>query len=195
MGCNADFRCQGGTRWQLLAGGIIPEREGRQICIKTPAFIVIKNGHNYFSPQYIHTCDRMGELCYNFGETGPEPNTTKSVAAILQKLGVNRNFPLKVAFGPKDFGGMSLLDKSVDQGVKQISHFMNHCFAQDLVGMMILTELWHLQLELGSGHHLLEHLTERIPYLTNCWITSMRKFMAENKIQLQVSKAKMVPLC
>ena len=119
----------------------------------------------------------------------------KSVAAILQKLGVNRNFPRKVAFGPKELGGMALFNKSMDQGVKQISHFINHCFAQDPVSNLLLIELQQLQLESGSGLHLLENPTEWIPYLTASWITSMWDFMAENNIQLKVVQARLVPLC
>ena len=84
----------------------------------------------------------------------------KSMAAILQKLGMNRSFPWKVAFGPKELGGMALYDKSMDQGVKQMSHFLDHCFAQDPVGNLILIELRRLQLESGSGFHILEHPTE-----------------------------------
>ena len=82
------------------------------------------------------------------------------MAAILQKLGMNRSFPWKVAFGPKELGGMALYDKSMDQGVKQMSHFLDHCFAQDPVGNLILIELRRLQLESGSGFHILEHPTE-----------------------------------
>jgi hypothetical protein len=56
---------------------------------------------------------------------------SRSIPVILNKLGANRHFPHSVAFGPKDFCGLALLDLSIEQGVRQICHFMNHTFAQD----------------------------------------------------------------
>jgi len=54
---------------------------------------------------------------------------SRSISAILNKLGVNRHFPRKVAFGPKELCGMSLLDLSVEQGVRQLQHFRDHIYA------------------------------------------------------------------
>jgi hypothetical protein len=81
---------------------------------------------------------------------------SRSIPAILNKLGANKHFPCSVAFGPKDLCGLALLDLSVEQGVQQICHFMNHTFVQDMVGKMITIELCSLQMESGSGQHLLE---------------------------------------
>ena len=115
---------------------------------------------------------------------------SRSIPAILNKLGVNKHFPRSVAFGPKDLCGLALLDLSVEQGIQQIQHFMNHTFAQDTVGNMMMIELRALQLESGSGLHLLEHPSNHIPYLTNCWITSLRDFLARNDIMLEYTDAK-----
>jgi hypothetical protein len=41
----------------------------------------------------------------------------RAIQAILNKLGVSKAFPQRVAFGPKDLCGMALLDMSVEQGV------------------------------------------------------------------------------
>jgi hypothetical protein len=119
----------------------------------------------------------------------------KSVMAILDKLGVNRHFPRRVTFGPRELGGLFLLDMSVEQGVRQVQHFMNHIFAFDSVGELMLIELRALQIESGCGHHLLEAPSIDIPYLTPCWIHSMRQFMAENRLKLEVTQAKKIPLC
>jgi hypothetical protein len=71
---------------------------------------------------------------------------------------------------------------------------MDHVFAKDSVGDLILIELRSLQIESGSGIHLLEDPTVRLPYLTACWITSMRDFMARHSITMEVTQAKIVPL-
>jgi hypothetical protein len=65
----------------------------------------------------------------------------KAIAAILEKLGMNQHFPRRVAFGPKELCGLSLLDLSIEEGVQQICRFLDHIFAQDSIGTMILIEL------------------------------------------------------
>ena len=119
---------------------------------------------------------------------------SKAISAILDKLGVNRHFPCRAAFGPKELCGMSLLDLSVEQGICQIQHFMDHIFAMDLVGELIMIALRFLHIEAGSSHHLLEAPSIEILYLTPCSITSMREFMAMNQIKLEVTDAQLVPL-
>ena len=119
---------------------------------------------------------------------------SRSIPAILNKLGVNKHFPRSVAFGPKELCGLALLDLSVEQGIRQIHHFMNHTFAQDTVGSMMTIELRALQLESGSGLHLLEYPAEHIPYLTPCWITSLRTFLARHNIKLEYTEAKTLSL-
>jgi hypothetical protein len=116
----------------------------------------------------------------------------RAIQAILNKLGINQNFPHRVTFGPKDLCGMALLDLSVKQGVRQIQHFMNHIFAEDSVGNLILIALRFLQIESGSGKHILFHPDEYIPYLTTCWLTSLRDFLARHDIQLDVTKVKLI---
>ena len=112
----------------------------------------------------------------------------KAVPVILNKLGVNQHFPRSVAFSPKELCGQSLLDMSVEQGVRKMMDFMNNVFARTSVGNTMLIELRHLQLESGSGFHILEAPAMRIPFLTPCWTTAMREFVAENRMKLEVTK-------
>ena len=100
---------------------------------------------------------------------------SKAISAILDKLGVNHHFPCRAAFGPKELCGMSLLDLSIEEGIRQIQHFMDHIFVMDSVGELIMIALRFLQIEAGSGHHLLEAPSIEIPYLTPCWITLMQE--------------------
>jgi hypothetical protein len=146
-----------------------------------------------------HRSTYVPAMTYSSCVTTFDPSTLnriqqKAIAAILEKLGMNQHFPRRVAFGPKELCGLGLLDLSIEQGVRQICHFLDHIFAQDSIGTMILIELRSLQLESGSGSHLLESPFIGFPYLTPCWLTSMRQFMARHCIQLEVAKAKLVPL-
>jgi len=119
----------------------------------------------------------------------------KSIPVILTKLGLNKNFPQRVAFCPKDLCGQSLLDMSVEQGVWKMMDFMTYAFARTSVSNMMLIKLRHLQLESGSGFHLSEALAMRIPFLTPCWMMAMQEFMAKNCMKFEVTKAKVLPLC
>jgi hypothetical protein len=97
----------------------------------------------------------------------------QAVQAILNKLGVSKSFPCHVAFGPKDFCGLALIDMSVKQGIHGVQHFMDHILSWDSVGNMILIALQSLQVESGCVFHLLEQPDEWVPYITSCWLTSI----------------------
>jgi len=103
---------------------------------------------------------------------------------------VNQHFPRSVAFGRKELCGLTLLDLNMEEGVQKMMDFMNNVFASTSVGNKMLIELHHLQLESGSGYPSIQ-----IPYLTPCWITAMREFMAQNHLKVEVTKAKVLPLC
>jgi hypothetical protein len=118
----------------------------------------------------------------------------KAIQAILNKLGVNRSFPRRIAFDPKDLCGMALVNLSVNQGIWQIQHCMNHVFAADSIGNLIIIALRSLQLESGCHHHLLEPPTEWLPYITPCWLILIRDFLTRHKMSLKVAAARLVPM-
>jgi hypothetical protein len=70
------------------------------------------------------------------------------------------------------------MDMSVEQGIQRVQHFTDHLFSRDLVGKLILIVLQSLQLESGCGFHLLESPTKWVPYITECWLTSIRDFIS-----------------
>jgi hypothetical protein len=117
----------------------------------------------------------------------------RAVQAILNKLGVNKSFPHCVAFGPKDLCDMALLDMSVEQGVRGVQHLTDHVFSKDSVGNMIIIALRSLQIKSGCGFHLLEDPSEWVPYITACWLTSIRDFLDRNDINIKVANAHLVP--
>jgi len=119
----------------------------------------------------------------------------RAVSSILNKLGVNKNFPRRVAFGPKDLCGLALLDMSVDQGVRQAKHLLNHLFSADSVCSLMMIELRSLQLEAGCGFHLLENPAERIPYITDSWMTSLRDFLGRHNMSIEVTNTRRVMTC
>jgi hypothetical protein len=61
---------------------------------------------------------------------------------------------------------------------------------QGFSGNLIVIALQSLQIESGSGSHLLEN---RIPYITSCWLTSIWDFIGKSKIKIKVASAWLVP--
>ncbi len=115
-----------------------------------------------------------------------------AIQATLNKLGVSKSFPRQVAFGPKDLCGMALMDMSVEQGIQGVQHFTDHLFSRDSVGNLILIVLWSLQLELGCGFHLLESPSKWVPYIMECWLTSIWNFISRQKITIKVASARLM---
>lgn len=123
-----------------------------------------------------HFSTYVPSMTYSLQVTMFDPETLnkiqwRAIQAIPNKLGVNKSFPRRVAFGPKDLCGMALMDMSIEQGLWQVQHFTDHLFSCNSDGNMILIALRSLQLESGCGFHLLENPSEWVPYITPCWLT------------------------
>ena len=52
-------------------------------------------------------------------------------------------------------------------------------------GKLTLIEISHLQMESGISHPILTNLLQPIPYITPCWITSLRDFLYIHNISLE----------
>ena len=50
----------------------------------------------------------------------------------------------------------------------------------------MLISLRHLQVEAGVSFHLLQHPTIPLPYLTPCWMTTIRSFCAEQNVSFRI---------
>jgi hypothetical protein len=134
-----------------------------------------------------HQSTYVPSMTYSLSVTTFEPKVlnkiqSRAIQAILNKLGVSKSFPRRVAFGPKDICGIALLDMSVDQGVRQVQHFTDHVFSKDSVGNLMVIALRSLQLESGCGFHLLECPSEWVPYIMDCWVTCIRDFLDRSKM-------------
>ena len=100
-------------------------------------------------------------------------------------MGINQKFPRAVAYGPLEFGGLSLYDLTTEQGILQIKNLMEHVHHGTETEKMIMISLAHLQLESGQSKPILTQLSAPIPYITPCWIMSIRNFLYVNNMSLQ----------
>jgi hypothetical protein len=62
------------------------------------------------------------------------------------------------------------------------------------VGNLILIVLRSLQLESGCGFHLLESPSKWVPYIMECWLTSIWDFISRSKITIKVVSAQLVQM-
>ncbi len=93
--------------------------------------------------------------------------------SFLQKMGFNKHFPRAVTFGPPEFGGLALRHLPTEQGIAQITTFLDHVYHGTKTGRLIHTS----QLEAGTKDLILANLTPSLQYLTNTWVTSIQDFI------------------
>jgi hypothetical protein len=71
-------------------------------------------------------------------------------AGLLPKLHLNRHTPRAVLFARPTYGGLSLLETSIDQGFGQLMLLLGHLKLGDEIGDLIRSFATHLQLHIGS---------------------------------------------
>ena len=69
---------------------------------------------------------------------------------MLPKLGLNRNTPRAIIFGPKKYGGLQLMNLVLEQPIKQINATIGHVRRKDRVGSALISTMRDLQIEVGT---------------------------------------------
>ena len=85
---------------------------------------------------------------------------------ILPKLGINRNTPRAVIFGPRDLSGRQLTDLRVEQPVKNYTATLGHLRRQDKVSLLLMATLNDLQVEVGISTAFYNHNPKDYKYIT-----------------------------
>ena len=107
-------------------------------------------------------------------------------ASILNKLGYNRHYPHAVAFAPQKVFGCGLIDLQIEYGLCQLQAYLDYVGTEHKAGHVILISLRHLQAEAGVSFDLLCQPKTELPYLTDCWLLSLRgRYCAEYNISLR----------
>jgi hypothetical protein len=131
-------------------------------------------------------------VTYSIGMTAMTKSQLRSIQvgatqAFLAKMGINRNFPRAVTYGPWEYGGLAFPDLSIEQGIGQIRTVMEHLYHNTEPGKLIKIAIQSLQVEAGTHARLLQNPTISLSYLTPCWLISMRTFMSQYQISLQMA--------
>jgi hypothetical protein len=109
------------------------------------------------------------------------------LAAVLSKVGFSRKTPTPLRHGPKDMGGLALIDLRTEMGISQLRMLRHAIFANTEVGKMALISLKYSQIEAGVKEHLLEVPGKEISYLTPTWMMSVRQFLFQHNLTLTVT--------
>ncbi len=109
------------------------------------------------------------------------------IPVIVQRLGFNRHLPTAIQFGPVELGGLGLYDLRTEGGIEMIKYFRNAIYTQSAVGELLILQLKCSQLEAGIPNPILEEPTIPIPYITPTWITSMRQYLSNHNVTIQVT--------
>lgn len=87
--------------------------------------------------------------------------------AMLNKLGFSRTTPTAIRHGPKEMGGIDLIDLRTEMGISQLKLFGDSVYSGNEVGKnTMILNIKYMQLESGLAEPLMEHPDIHISYLT-----------------------------
>ena len=107
--------------------------------------------------------------------------------AILQRLHIRSTIPTALRYGPIELGGLGLYDLRTEMGVETLKFLRNALYSDSEAGNLIRLNLDYSQREAGVDFHLLEQPNRHISYLSPSWILSVRQFLGNNSMHLQIS--------
>ena len=113
--------------------------------------------------------------------------------ATLPKIGLNRNFPRAVVFGPCRYGGIQLPNLYVEQGMQHITWLLYLQRQPRTTTYLLDILIRHSQLEAGLGESILETKHD-LQYITPTWLTHTIKFIQEAGLTIQLTTKWYPPL-
>lgn len=106
---------------------------------------------------------------------------------MLNKLGFSQTTPTEIRQGPKEMGGIDLMDLRTEMGISQMKLFRDSVYSGNEVGNMMILNAKYMQLESGLAEPLLEHPEIHILYLTPTWTASLRQFMYQHNLTITLT--------
>ena len=101
------------------------------------------------------------------------------MSIIVAKCGFNRHTKREVLYGPIELGGANFKLLSVEQGIRQTTYFLRHCWRQDsTVGRLLRCALAWLQMSVGVSYSVLDITRTPLPHMESKWLASLRTFLA-----------------
>jgi hypothetical protein len=111
----------------------------------------------------------------------------KYLSSLLRKIGASRMTPTAVRHGPRELGGLDLMDLRTESGISRIKYMFDAVYRKSETGKLLILNVKASQLESGLSKPLLEHPNIHITYLTDTWVTSLRTFLALHKLKITLT--------
>ena len=112
-----------------------------------------------------------------------------SVKLLLPKLGVNRNMPRAVIYGPRALGGRQLMNLVVEQPARNLHTTIGHLRRQDRLSTILYATMRDIQLEIGTKEPFFKLDPNKYTYATENtrWLYTW-KTAKEFGITLEIAK-------
>ena len=109
------------------------------------------------------------------------------IAVALQKMGASKSTPTAIRHGPMELGGLNIIDLRTELGISTIKFMRTAIYTGSEAGRLLIISLKYTQLEAGVSLQLLENPGKNIPYITPTWITSIRQFIYQHNITINIT--------
>ena len=124
--------------------------------------------------------------CSSLTKAKCEDVQRKAFSIIVARCGFNRNTKRAILFGPLELGGANFRHLYVQQGTGQITEFMRHWRSYSTAGKLLRIALAWFQEQVGVSYPILAQVNTDLPHLESKWLTSLRQFLKDNTMSLQV---------
>lgn len=96
---------------------------------------------------------------------------------ILPAMGFHCHTPGSVLYGPRLYGGQSLMNLYTEQGISGIKTLIGHLRSHNKVSCILLILLSYIQLIAETQAHYLKKCSPPLPYVPFSWLEHLRTFL------------------
>ena len=119
---------------------------------------------------------------------------SKSMPSMLSIMGINRNMPKRVIYGPISHGGLGLTHFYTEQGYLQIQKATSALRKLDTGGKMLLNIINTMQLIAGIPEPLLANPHRQMHHVPHGWVKSLQIFLRTINASIQIPNAMILTL-
>jgi predicted RNase H-like HicB family nuclease len=106
----------------------------------------------------------------------------------LATMGYNRNTPSRIAYGPREFGGIGLQHLFAIQGSEKVCFLLRMLRTNRPASKILSIQLAWAQIISGISTNILQNTTTHLPQLCEeSWITTLRQFLAVSELQIYIN--------
>jgi hypothetical protein len=120
-------------------------------------------------------------------QTAADKINSNLTRSILASMGYNRNMPKRVVYGPRELGGLGLMDIFIEQGAAKALFLVRHLRTNRTLGKSMRAQLQWAQRVAGIEESILIDIKTRIPQLDEeAWISTLRQFLEESEMGIDI---------